>query len=385
MVLQAVIPRLAPKPSRKAPSATLPFIVTGLLTARTGIGASARHCFRTLTDLGLPTRAINISGIFNSHHSQEDMPQDARAPEKGGGTLILHLNAPYTSYVFLRLGTAQIRNRYLIGYWHWELPRLPKIWRYAEPFLHEIWVPTRFIADAVRADLSLPVRVVPHPILPTVPLAGAREQLGLAEDCFVVFNMANLSSGFERKNPLGVIAAFRRAFGGDPSACLLLKLGDIDSVPGARARLTKAIEGATNIKLIEGRVAPDEVHAFYSASDVVLSLHRSEGFGLLAAEAMARGRAVIATGWSGNMDFMDENSTALVPYKLVPVDDPQKLYDPLDGPWAEPDIDAAVEWLRKLRADPALRQHLAKAGLEMVKERLSVENYRRAVEELMAG
>ena len=70
----------------------------------------------------------------------------------------------------------------------------------------------------------------------------------------------------------------------------------------------------------------------------MLSLHRSEGFGLVPAEAMLLGRAVVATGWSGNMDFMDADSAALVGYRLVPARDPRGVFEAPGADWAEPDL-----------------------------------------------
>ena len=112
-----------------------------------------------------------------------------------------------------------------------------------------------------------------------------------------------------------------------------------------------------------------KVKALIAAADAVVSLHRAEGFGLIMAEAMALGTPMIGTGWSGNLDFMDETCAMVVPARLVPVEDPQGIYR--GQMWADPDIDAAAEALRRIRTEPGLAQRLSEAGRKRVIERLS--------------
>jgi glycosyltransferase involved in cell wall biosynthesis len=100
--------------------------------------------------------------------------------------------------------------------------------------------------------------------------------------------------------------------------------------------------------------------ALVAAADCYVSLHRSEGLGLTMAEAMAVGTPVIATAYSGNLDFMPAGSALLVPAAEVQVG-PGHYY-PAEGHWADPDLDAAVEMMRRVEADPALRRDLADSG-----------------------
>lgn len=112
-----------------------------------------------------------------------------------------------------------------------------------------------------------------------------------------------------------------------------------------------------------------EVKSLIATADVLISLHRAEGFGLTVAEAMALGTPVIATGWSGNMDFMDATCALVVPSRPIAVDDPQGIYR--GQSWADPDVEAAAACLRRLRNDPALAAQLSDAGRRRVTERLS--------------
>ena len=112
----------------------------------------------------------------------------------------------------------------------------------------------------------------------------------------------------------------------------------------------------------------------------MLSLHRAEGFGLVLAEAMLLGKPVIATGWSGNMGFMDAASAATVGYRLVPVEDARQVYR--DSYWAEPDVADAAAHLRRLADDAETRAAMGARGKALVTRRLSATPLADAVRSL---
>jgi glycosyltransferase involved in cell wall biosynthesis len=236
---------------------------------------------------------------------------------------------------------------------------VPPDWQAALKFVHEIWVPSKFTADALDKLLPGRVRVVPHPVAIAAPAAEPdRPGFGLPPDVVTVLVSFNLASSFERKNPLAAIAAFRAAFGDRNDRLLVLKVGYPDHFPADLARLRDAIGGSRNIRLDAGTLSPQRSRSLLASVDIVLSLHRSEGFGLVPAEAMLLGKPVIATGWSGNMDFMDASCAALIGYRLVPVTDPRGVYDIPGAVWAEADRDETVEHLRRLADDAALREQM---------------------------
>jgi len=299
-----------------------------------------------------------------------------------GMPLVLHVNAPLLPLVLLRLPRALVRGRRVVGYWNWELPDLPPDWHSGARFVHEVWVPSPFTAAAVEPLLPGRVRVVPFPlaVAPPVPEALDRSAFGLPANAVVVLVSANLASSLERKNPLGAIAAFRAAFGNRRDRILLLKIGNPDHFPADFARITAAVADAANIRIDTKPYPTAAVHALTAAADIVLSLHRSEGFGLVLAEAMLLAKPVIATGWSGNMAFMDADSAALVDWRLAATNDPRQVYR--GSVWAEPDQGGAVAHLRRLADDAAARAALGARGRRLALNRLGAGPLATAVRHL---
>jgi glycosyltransferase involved in cell wall biosynthesis len=292
-----------------------------------------------------------------------------------GAPLVLHVNAPLLPLALRHLPRGLAQGRQVIGYWAWELPTVPPDWQIGVRFIHEVWVPSHFTAAALEPLAPGRVRVVPHPIAaaPPQPAPLDRAAFGLPQDAVVVLVSFNLASSFERKNPLGAIAAFRAAFGDRPDRILFLKAGHPGHFPADFERLRQAVAGMANIRLDTAELPRADRHALTRAADIVLSLHRSEGFGLVPAEAMLLGRPVIATAWSGNMDFMDETSAALVDYRLIPARDPRGVFEAAGAQWADPVMGDAVAHLRRLAGDAEARRALGARGQAMAQARLGAD------------
>ncbi len=370
--------RLAPRPDPHARTVQ-PVFVAGYFRTASGLGESARLCAEACHALGYDTRTVDISA---EHMQPTDLPHDAVADARshlGPGTVILHVNAPLVPLALLQLGRAFVRSKHIIGTWAWELERVPPDWRRGLPFVHQAWAPSRFTAEAVRQKASaLAIRVVPHPLA-----VRARPVAAGSRDRFRVLMIFNAASSFARKNPCAGIAAFRRAFGADANAELVVKSSNLDVYPGARAALKTAIGGQSNIRHIDHVLPPHEIEALYEFAGAVLSLHRSEGFGLVLAEAMLRGLPVVATNWSGNVDFLDADNGCPVRYGLVPARDPRGVYDFPDLRWAEPDIDHAAEYLRRLSSDPDWRTRIGRRAAEDAARIFSLEAYGAVMNELV--
>jgi glycosyltransferase involved in cell wall biosynthesis len=364
----------AGSPPPRAPGA--PVTVAGLFSNACGIGEGARLCAAMLTRLGYPV----ITADLTSHYAAVNLepPAASPIPDAPGGALILHLNPPLTAPSLLLLGRARTAGRRIIGYWAWEQPEIPAFWRRDLSFLHEIWTPSEFCAEAVRPFTTKPVRVAPHPVpIPTVAPLG-RADFGLPDKTFIVFAMLHFGSGFERKNPLAAIRAFRQAFGDRDDALLLLKITKDADLPWAEQALREATDGARNIRVMERTLPREELNALIAACDVLLSLHRAEGFGLGLAEAMRLGKPVAATGWSGNMTFMDEVAAAPIPVRLIPAEDRQGTYDRRHV-WADPDVAAAAALLVRLQSDRDFAARMGAAAMAAAEARLGPSAYAAAV------
>jgi glycosyltransferase involved in cell wall biosynthesis len=174
------------------------------------------------------------------------------------------------------------------------------------------------------------------------------------------------------------------AFGTRSDRVLVLKVGNPHHAPEDFAQLEAAATGG-NIRLITDTLSPAAALALTATADIVVSLHRSEGFGLVAAEAMLLGKPVVATDWSATKEFMDENCAALVRSRLVPADDPRGVYAVPGAKWAEPDATHAADWLHRLADDPGRRRMLGDAGRSAALKRLGTERLAEAVNRLGLG
>lgn len=363
---------LAPRPDRTPPPPRLGVGVGGELSRASGLGEGARLMLRALEVLDVPSWGFE-AGLRAAGETDAGYPGGGRAEIPPGVPLVLHVNGPVLPAALLRLPRGLLRGRLVIGVWAWELPVVSPDWRLGVPFVHEIWVPSRFTRDAIEPLLPGRVRVVPYPraVDPPRPSALGRDAFGLPRDAVVTLVSFSLASSFARKNPLAAIAAHRAAFGERPDRILLLKLANAGHFPDDLRRLREAAS-APNVRLETRTLPAADNQALIACSDIVLSLHRSEGFGLVPAEAMLLGRPVVATGWSGNMDFMDEENSCLVPFRLVPARDPRGVFEAPGANWAEADVGAAAEWLRRLADDPALRARIGARARETARARLGV-------------
>lgn len=273
---------------------------------------------------------------------------------------------------------------YAIGSWYWELPALASGHRASVGRVDEVWVATRYVGQAFAGLVEGPVRVVPPPVVASETVPPPRRSLGLPDDGLVYLFHFDCMSTFARKNPGAVVAAFRQAFGvdglaaGPPRAHLVVKarhLRSFDAYAAAAAQLERAVR-AVGGTLIEEDLTADETSWLVRSCDVYVSLHRSEGFGLGLAEAMLAAKPVVATGYSGNLDFMTGDTSCLVGFRLreiVPeelVSNPgiERVYE-AGQLWAEPDVRQAAAALRRLHQSPYLRRRLG-SGAKRAIERL---------------
>ena len=343
-----------------------PICVVGFHGSVLGIGEAARGFSAALRLAGAEVVDWDISALFGHEvRLQCAAPPD---PPAQASALVIFLNPLELVQLVAMAGGAPFRDRFCVGFWFWELARAPNSWRAALPYVDEIWTASRFVADAVEAlaPADLTVRVLPCPL--SAPTAAPnRERFGLPDDKVVVLTGFDVRSGFERKNPHAAVRAFRRA-NNDGRAVMVCKAAGIEGAPAQVQALRAEIGSRDDVRLLTDWLTGSEMASLIASADIILSLHRSEGFGLLPAQGMAAGKAVVATGWSGNTDFMTSDNSVLVDYALVAVNDPQGLYQ--SGMWADPDVDDAAAKLATLIADPVKRRRIGKNAAEAIARQL---------------
>ena len=250
----------------------------------------------------------------------------------------------------------------VIGYWYWELESLPRQWAYALDAVDELWAASEFIAEAMRGATAKPVIKIPPPVEPSLSRAYARSDFGLLEDRFLFLFSFDFNSFTRRKNPDGLVNAFKRAFGTRKDVGLVVKSVNGVLQPERMQALQAVIDGDERIVLKDEFLSRDEVSGLESVVDAFASLHRSEGFGLGLAESMALGKPVLGTAYSGNLEFMTEANSCLVNYEMVSVGEGDYLYDDSRFRWAEPDLDHAAYQMRRLVDDAGFRSRIAAQG-----------------------
>ena len=352
-------PRLGEPQTHFLTDRNVPRIVVGLLSSASGLGQSARLAANALRQEGFKVLGVDLSRYFHGSDGLVEIDLEDGRHHSGPAHVIVAINAPYMPYALALLGAGFLRHKHVTGYWAWELPRVPDSWRVGLSAVHDIAVPSRFTERAVRAIApSGLISVAPYPVALDFPLRNP--VVDRVRGPFTVLSASNVASGYVRKNPCAAIRAFRSAFGNSNSAQLKLHVTNVSHFPAARAEIEAEIGGACNIELSCAALNDREFRQWWSEGDIYLSLHRSEGFGLPIAEALCAGLPAVATGWSGNMDFMDPSNSYPVSFSMVDVCDPQHKYPSDLGRWAEPDVSAAARLLAECAC--SREQTRARAG-----------------------
>ena len=337
--------------------------VVGYLRLALGLGEAGRLTLRSLRGAGLRVRGVAIA--LNSQSScGDDSCVPLLAEESRARVQVFAVNADQLGQVIDQLGRALRQDSYRIATPFWELARLPDAWAPAFDLVDEVWAPTRFIHAMLTRATARPVVYMPPMLDFDPPPAAARDRFGLPNDRFLFFFAFDYFSFMDRKNPAAVVAAFRRAFrhaGGADRAALVLKTLNAEIVPEQGRALRDGLADDPDVIMIEQTLSRQDTLALIAACDAVVSLHRSEGLGLLVAEAMALGKPVISTDYSGTTDLVTPQTGYPVDFTLVAVQEGQ--YPFATGQvWAEADIGHAAWQMRQVfRGGPPVERRVAAA------------------------
>lgn len=345
------------------------FNLVGYLAAELGIGEAARSLARACAQVNVSFSAYDVG--YQTQNLQRDDSIISLADDESYNIDLLYVNADQTAATAYHLRTSRPHPAgYTIGFWHWEQPAIPL--QHCAAFAHvdEVWVPTTFVHDAVSAVSPVPVCKIPHALDLSVSQGISRTAFGLPDDRPLVLVMYDFHSYQYRKNPEAAVAAFRLAAQKHPECGLVLKTINSQHYPQSFAELKDQVADLPHVYFIDDFLTRQQVWDLQSCCDILLSLHRAEGFGLAPAEMMYLGKPVVATGWSGNMDFMTNENSMPVRYELKPLEFDQGAY-PAGPLWAEADIDHAAWCLEQLVEDSELGRRLGKRAQNDVRRQLS--------------
>jgi glycosyltransferase involved in cell wall biosynthesis len=357
--------------------------VIGDFAATTGLMEAGRRLVHSLLDAGVPV-SLEPHASGASRSSSRMTPEIAVLPQ--GRThpidlLLLNVNE------MAAVPEAWLREpsppHYVIGAWFWELSGLPDEIAEQAVRVDEIWVASAFVRDTFRGIARKPVTVIPPTIDVPVSEGFDATHFGIRPDAVVYFFNFDALSTAARKNPWGVIDAYCSAFTAEERARdvqLVMKVHNLERARALAVPLSRAVARADGL-LMNVELRRGEMNGLLDRADVYVSLHRSEGFGLGLAEAMSLGTPVIATAYSGNLDFTTPENSCLVGYSMRRVTTEDHVHYPEAERnyrsglvWADPDVELAAKWMRLLYERPELREEIGARGAETIRAQYSSAN-----------
>lgn len=358
--------------ARAAASPSLAINLFGFLSGNLGLGLASRSYLKLLLESGIQVHAIDLpAGGGRSDRGQRESRGFASLDEPTPhGINFFAANPSDVKHIAQHFqSTIQLDGRINLCAPFWELPKIPIPWLEVLESMDVVVAATQFIRYSLLADLSgVSVPYSPLPLYLEPDICGDRARWRIPVDALTFVCSFEMASDVNRKNPFAVIRAFEHAFGSHENTYLVVKVNNSRSFSGFEKSLHELRQRAhrnSHIILVDESLQYRDVLSLYSSCDVFVSLHRAEGLGLCLLEAMSLGKPVIATAWSGNMDYMTEQNSCLVGYSLVPVEagtQPAyaKGYIGRDVRWADPDRHQAAAWMRRLAGDQTLRERIGK-------------------------
>jgi len=285
----------------------------------------------------------------------------------------IHQNPDVLPHFLYHFGSEILDHRINIGHWVWEMHAGYPTWHRLSRLFHEIWVPSSYVASSLQGVSLSSLATIPYVVdgLPASP-SLTRSSLGLPEDAFIFLYVFDIASTIGRKNPLAVLRSFRNVFHNNKNAVLLLKYHNSYSDPAGVGALERLASSHANVRLLNKTLASDDVYSLFQITDCFVSPHRSEGFGLNIATAMYYGQPVIATGYSGNMDYMNASNAFPIEYEVVQAGPGHHNYRDGYG-WAEPSPQHLEALLLRVYENRELAARTGAAGKKSVREQFNVD------------
>jgi glycosyltransferase involved in cell wall biosynthesis len=337
-----------------------------------GVAEQMREVARCLVVAGIDVSAKDVSNMTPTDPGDDSLVHRIR-PDCPHRVNIFVINADNMTEVCQGLEYEDLALRFNVASWSWELADFPDAWESAFAVVDELWVYSTFMQRAISLKADVPVLYMPPAV--TLPRSADldRADFGIPHDGFVFLFLFDFAAFIARKNPYAALAAFRRAFPSvSADATLVIKTNNASRYPEALRELQEAVAGDPRIVLIHDTLRRDRVVSLLSHADVFVSLHRAEGFGRSLAESMLLGKPVIATNYSGNTDFMSASNSCPVNYSLIPVR-PGEYPFWENQVWADPDIEQAAWYMRRLERDRGYREWIGAAAKDTMVRDFSPE------------
>jgi glycosyltransferase involved in cell wall biosynthesis len=343
----------------------------GFAEGALGLGQAFRANLAAAAAAGIPFAIYPFRTGIETRLIEPYMPErydETRAYEVN----IIEVTAHEVPVVFRGLNPHLLNHSYNILVPYWELSAAPKAWRKNLVGIDEIWAPNDFIAKAFAHVFNGPILIVPPAMAESGDTYPGRTYYGMEDRRFYFMFSFDYYSFPSRKNPLGVIEAFHKAFptGKDDVGLIVKSTRAPELYSELKATIQEAMDRDPRVLVLDQSLAREEMLGLIHACDAYVSLHRSEGFGLGMAEALSFGRIVIGTDYSGCTDFLNEQTGYPVPHSLRPVL-PHEYPFPEGQFWAEPDLDAATQIMRHVVANPEEARRRGAAGRSLVLQRYS--------------
>ena len=326
--------------------------ILGFFGQTFGLAEAARRTFSSLEKTGLLVKATQIPYSGKHQGFDKAVKADKKIPTNSDEIRIFHFNGDHFDKLISDWGESILDCKYKIGFWHWELPEFPDDYLPWFDMVDEIWVPSRFVFDAIAPKSQKPVQIIRLALDDTVlkPPQPDRKKFNIPKDKIVFLITFDFYSIMERKNPISGIKAFKKLLEDDKykdKIHLVVKISNQHANDdGFRTLLAELINiEKGKITLLNNVLSRNDMLVLINSCDCLISLHRSEGFGLHLAEAIAMGKEVFATNWSGNTEFMNDHNSSLINYDLVNLKDNFGPYNK-DNKWAEPDIEHAENMMK---------------------------------------
>ncbi len=367
-------PGIAPYKAWKAsPAGVLgkPFGINifGPFAATSGLGTAARGLARAVASSGIPfaLHAFDVSRALPRITSAER----GRKPEYRINLLLA--NADQVARLVALYPAGAFDDAYNIGVWAWELANFRNDWYSAFAPLDEVWTNSAFEMESIGAVAPVPMHKIRLPVeANSLKSDDARDLFGIPRDRLVFLVAFDVGSTSARKNPRMVVQAFRDAFTGDENVFLVIKFHSTSLEPAITRDITRALKGADNVLVIADRLTDHDMAQLQAACDCFVSAHRSEGYGLNIAEFMAQGKPVIATAYSGNMEFFDDKTGFPIEYALTEVQTEAGPYMPF-AVWAEPSKDSLIAQFKRVYENQADAWKRGRAAAAKMRTEFSVE------------